>query len=120
VTFGTYTQYHVATTESIPSPLDSTGDRPGHTLTAPFDARETWTQIAKVDNPACVEAVPTGEPRGRATSQGFRWSPEFAESVARIWIWAAGRSQPRSRERWIWSITISYTWFHVSARGPAR
>jgi len=110
----------MAITESIPSSLDSTGDRPGRTLTAPFGAWKTRTETAKVHNPACLEAVPTGEPHGRAKSQGFRWSPEFAESVAHIWIWGAGRSQPRSRERWIWSITISYTWFHVSARGPAR
>jgi acetoin utilization deacetylase AcuC-like enzyme len=32
-----------------------------------------------------VEAVRTGEPRALAQSQGFRWSPEFAASVARIW-----------------------------------
>jgi acetoin utilization deacetylase AcuC-like enzyme len=32
-----------------------------------------------------VEAVRTGESRALAQSQRFRWSPEFAESVARIW-----------------------------------
>jgi acetoin utilization deacetylase AcuC-like enzyme len=29
--------------------------------------------------------VRTGEPRRLAESQGFRWSPAFADSVARIW-----------------------------------
>jgi len=56
------------------------------TMTAPFDAEQAWTAIATVHNPAYVEAVRTGSPRGLAESQGFpRWSPEFAESVARIW-----------------------------------
>jgi acetoin utilization deacetylase AcuC-like enzyme len=32
-----------------------------------------------------VDAVMTGEPRSLAESQGFEWSPEFAESVAQIW-----------------------------------
>ena len=55
------------------------------TMTAPFDAETAWTAIATVHNPAYVEAVRTGSPRGLAESQGFRWSPDFAESVARIW-----------------------------------
>jgi acetoin utilization deacetylase AcuC-like enzyme len=55
------------------------------TQTVPFDAQEAWTSIATVHDPAYVEAVRTGKPRGLAESQGFRWSPEFAESVARIW-----------------------------------
>lgn len=32
-----------------------------------------------------VDAVMTGEPKNLAESQGFDWSPEFAESVAQIW-----------------------------------
>lgn len=32
-----------------------------------------------------VRAVRTGEPRSLAESQGFDWSPAFAESVAQIW-----------------------------------
>jgi acetoin utilization deacetylase AcuC-like enzyme len=55
------------------------------TMTAPFDPAEAWAAIAAVHNPAYVDAVRTGSPRGLAQSQGFRWSPEFAESVARIW-----------------------------------
>ena len=32
-----------------------------------------------------VDAVRTGKPRALAESQGFRWSPTFAEALARIW-----------------------------------
>jgi acetoin utilization deacetylase AcuC-like enzyme len=55
-------------------------------VSAQFDAAGAWAAIATVHDPAYVEAVRTGEPRSRAESQGFRWSPEFAESVARIWL----------------------------------
>ena len=51
----------------------------------PFDADETWRDIARVHEPRYVNAVRTGRPRRLATSQGFRWSQAFAESVARIW-----------------------------------
>lgn len=51
----------------------------------PFDAEATWADIATVHDPAYVQAVRTGTPRRLAESQGFRWSPEFADSVARIW-----------------------------------
>jgi acetoin utilization deacetylase AcuC-like enzyme len=56
------------------------------TLAAPFEEQLAWNAIATVHDPAYVEAVRTGEPRSRAESQGFTWSPEFAESVARIWF----------------------------------
>lgn len=51
----------------------------------PFDAAAAWADIATVHDPAFVEAVRTGEPRGLAQSQGFTWSPAFAEGLARIW-----------------------------------
>ena len=52
---------------------------------APFDAEAAWQSIAGVHDPAYVEAVRTGQPGRLATSQGFRWSHAFADSVARIW-----------------------------------
>jgi acetoin utilization deacetylase AcuC-like enzyme len=58
---------------------------------APFDADAAWAAIAAVHDPAYAAAVRTGEPRRLAESQGFRWSPAFAASVARIWnghLWA--------------------------------
>ena len=51
----------------------------------PFDTEAAWADIALVHDPAYVQAVRTGRPRRLAESQGFRWSPAFAESVARIW-----------------------------------
>jgi len=51
----------------------------------PFHEDATWARIAEVHDPAYVQAVRTGEPRHLAQSQGFRWSPAFAQSVARIW-----------------------------------
>jgi acetoin utilization deacetylase AcuC-like enzyme len=60
----------------------------------PFDAAETWADIAQVHVPGYATAVRTGRPEGLAESQGFRWSPEFADAVARIWqgqYWAAAR-----------------------------
>ena len=55
------------------------------TRTAPFDLEATLADIARVHDPAFVAAVLTGRPVDLAESQGFRWSPAFAESVARIW-----------------------------------
>jgi len=52
---------------------------------APYDARATWREIARIHDRAYVAAVRTGHPRALAESQGFTWSPRFAESVARIW-----------------------------------
>ena len=52
---------------------------------APFDADASWTDIAAVHDPAFVEAVKTGQPRHLAQSQGFTWSPAFADAAARIW-----------------------------------
>jgi acetoin utilization deacetylase AcuC-like enzyme len=46
---------------------------------------EVWASIARIHDPAYVEAVRTGEPRHLAQSQGFKWSREWADSVARIW-----------------------------------
>jgi len=50
-----------------------------------FNAGLTWADIACVHNAAYVNAVRTGSPRILAESQGFDWSPAFAESVALIW-----------------------------------
>jgi len=50
-----------------------------------FDADATWADIATVHDRAYVDAVRTGTPRRLAESQGFKSSPEFADSVARIW-----------------------------------
>jgi acetoin utilization deacetylase AcuC-like enzyme len=51
----------------------------------PFDSDATWTDIAHVHAAEYVHAVRTGAPRAMAESQGFDWSPAFAESVALIW-----------------------------------
>jgi len=51
----------------------------------PFDAAATWADIATVHDPAFVEAVRTGRPLGLAQSQGFTWSPAFADALCRIW-----------------------------------
>lgn len=50
-----------------------------------FNAALTWADVATVHDAAYVEAVRTGSPRMLAESQGFSWSPAFAESVALIW-----------------------------------
>ncbi len=50
-----------------------------------FNADLAWADIARVHAPAYVDAVRTGQPRALARSQGFRWSPAFAASVALIW-----------------------------------
>lgn len=52
---------------------------------ARFDADQTWALIEKVHSPAYVRSVRTGDPRGLAQSQGFRWCPELVDSVCRIW-----------------------------------
>ena len=51
----------------------------------PVDA-SIWDDIAEWHAPGYVSAIKTGFPRALATSQGFTWSPAFAESVARIWV----------------------------------
>lgn len=51
----------------------------------PFDADTAWTDIATVHDAAFVNAVRAGQPRHLAQSQGFTWSPAFADAVARIW-----------------------------------
>ena len=50
-----------------------------------FDAAATWDAIAKVHVSYYVDAVRTGNPLDLAQSQGFGWSPEFAEATVRIW-----------------------------------
>ncbi len=50
-----------------------------------FNDTRAWTAVERVHEPAYVRAVRCGQPRALAESQGFTWSPEFAESVARIW-----------------------------------
>jgi len=50
-----------------------------------FNREAAWADIATVHAPAYVAAVRTGRPRRLAESQGFNWSPEFADSVVRIW-----------------------------------
>lgn len=50
-----------------------------------FHAGLIWADIARVHAPAYADAVRTGYPRTLAESQGFDWSPAFAESVALIW-----------------------------------
>jgi acetoin utilization deacetylase AcuC-like enzyme len=53
--------------------------------TVPFDEEAAWASVTAVHDPPYVDAVRTGQPIGLAESQGFRWSPRFANSVARIW-----------------------------------
>lgn len=50
-----------------------------------FNETRAWAGVERVHEPAYVRAVRSGEPRSVAESQGFTWSPEFAQSVARIW-----------------------------------
>ncbi len=50
-----------------------------------FDASAAWADIGAVHAPQYVQAVRTGCPSQLAQSQGFEWSPAFADSVARIW-----------------------------------
>jgi len=54
-------------------------------VSPPFVAAPAWAAVATVHDPAYVDAVRTGHPRALAESQGFSWSREFGESVARIW-----------------------------------
>ena len=65
----------------------------------PFDAEAAWADIATVHHQAYVDAVRTGAPRHLANSQGFDWSPEQADAVARIWSGhiAACRMPPDGR-----------------------
>jgi len=51
----------------------------------PFDGEAAWASIKEVHDPPYADAVRAGQPLSLATSQGFRWSPRFANSVARIW-----------------------------------
>ena len=50
-----------------------------------FEPNRVWHDIARAHDWRYATAVRWGTPRHRAEGQGFTWSPEFAESVARIW-----------------------------------
>lgn len=50
-----------------------------------FDDAAVWAAIGRVHASWYVDAVRTGEPLDLAQSQGFAWSPSFAQSVIRIW-----------------------------------
>lgn len=50
-----------------------------------FNESLAWASIESVHETAFVHAVRNGEPRGLAQSQGFTWSPAFADALARIW-----------------------------------
>jgi acetoin utilization deacetylase AcuC-like enzyme len=50
-----------------------------------FNDTLAWAGVERVHDPAYVRAVRCGQPRPLAESQGFTWSPQFAEAVARIW-----------------------------------
>lgn len=51
----------------------------------PASSPSTLAAIATLHDHRYVEAVRSGEPRALAQSQGFRWSPAFAQSVFDIW-----------------------------------
>jgi len=50
-----------------------------------FDREAVIADVCRVHDPRYVQAVLTGTPKRLAESQGFTWSPAFAESVLRIW-----------------------------------
>jgi acetoin utilization deacetylase AcuC-like enzyme len=50
-----------------------------------FNEALAWRDVERVHDAGYVRAVRSGKPRPLAESQGFTWSPGFAESVARIW-----------------------------------
>lgn len=52
----------------------------------PRDLDPVWAHIASWHDRKYVKAVRTGRNRSLAESQGFTWSPEFADSVARVWF----------------------------------
>lgn len=54
-------------------------------LADPRPSASVFKEIARYHYPSYVKAVATGHPKNLAESQGFTWSPEFAESVAQIW-----------------------------------
>ena len=59
-----------------------------------FDAESTWAQIRAVHDEGYADAVRTGERKGLNSSRGFRWAPEFPESVACIWSWHVAACRP--------------------------
>lgn len=61
------------------------GRRPHGTICCRPRPRVLVGRCGSPARPRYVEAVRTGHPRHLAESQGFRWSPAFADSVARIW-----------------------------------
>lgn len=50
-----------------------------------FNRAVAWAGIEKVHDAAYARAVRTGMPKALAESEGFTWSPAFADSVVRIW-----------------------------------
>lgn len=50
-----------------------------------FGRWHAWEGVETVHDAAYARAVRTGEPRWLAESQGFTWSPAFADAVARTW-----------------------------------
>ena len=50
-----------------------------------FNEALAWLDVERVHDADYVRAVRFGKPRALAESQGFTWSPGFAEAVARIW-----------------------------------
>ena len=50
-----------------------------------FNEALAWVDVERVHEATYVRAVRSGQPRPLAESQGFTWSPGFAEAVARIW-----------------------------------
>src|SRR5450759_55917 len=50
-----------------------------------YDREAIIADVCRTHDPTYVRAVVTGTPRHLAESQGFRWSPKFADSVLRIW-----------------------------------
>lgn len=51
----------------------------------PFSGSLAWAGIEAVHDADYVRAVRTGRPLAAAESQGFTWSPAFADAVVRTW-----------------------------------
>jgi acetoin utilization deacetylase AcuC-like enzyme len=55
-------------------------------VTPDVDVASAWRMIAEGHEPSYVNAVRTGTPILLAESQGFNWSPQFADAVAHIYV----------------------------------
>jgi len=74
-----------AATNSTASSWRSSGRacRGAHrTPQGPLRREAAWASVKEIHARRTVDAVRTGQPLSLATSQGFRWSPRFADSVA--------------------------------------